>query len=109
MVYVVSGVKPQAVHTKGIKMPIPKEKRDYAHETRLEKKRPGATKARAERQRARQALDKKGVDRTGKDVAHVKALSRGGSNADGYKLKPRKENQSYPRRSDHKPKNLFDK
>lgn len=90
-------------------MPIPKEKRDYAHETRLEKKRPGATKARLERQRARRALDKKGVDRTGKDIAHVKALSRGGSNKDGYRLKDRKENQSFPRRSDHKPRNKFDK
>lgn len=90
-------------------MPIPKEKRDYAHETKLEKKRPGATEARLERQRARRALDKKGVDRTGKDVAHVKALSHGGTNKDGYKLKPRKDNQSYERRSDHKPKKIYDK
>jgi len=33
-----------------------------------------------ERQRARRKLDAKGVDRSGKDVAHVKALSKGGSN-----------------------------
>ena len=34
-----------------------------------------------ERQKARRKLDAKGVDRAGKDVAHVKALSKGGSNA----------------------------
>lgn len=90
-------------------MPIPKEKRDYAHETALEKKRPGATKARAERQRARRALDKKGVDRTGKDVRHVKALSKGGSNTDGYYLGDRKSNQSFERGSDHKPKKTYDR
>ena len=85
-------------------MPIPKEKRDYAHETELEKKRPGAHEARMERQRARRALDKKGVDRTGKDVAHKKALANGGSNADGYTLQSPKKNRSYPRKSNHKPK-----
>ena len=90
-------------------MPIPKDKRDYAHETELEKKRPGATKARAERQRARRALDKKGVDRKGKDVAHVKALSKGGSNKDGYFVEDRKKNQSYARDSNHKPKNTYDR
>ena len=90
-------------------MPIPKDKRDYAHETELEKKRPGAHKARMERQRARRALDKKGVNRKGKDVAHVKALSRGGSNEDGYFLESREKNRSYARRSDHKPKSKFDR
>ena len=80
-------------------MPIPKEKRDYAHETELEKKRPGATKARAERQRARRALDKKGVDRKGKDVAHVKALSKGGSNKDGVRIESASKNRSFKRDS----------
>ena len=65
-------------------MPTPKDKRNYKHETELEKKRPGAFADRMERQRARRELDKKGVDRTGKDVSHKKALSRGGSNKDGY-------------------------
>ena len=82
-------------------MPIPKDKRDYAHETELEKKRPGATKARAERQRARRALDKKGVDRSGKDVAHVKALSKGGSNKDGVRLESPHKNRSFKRNADH--------
>jgi len=50
---------------------------------------------RMERQRARRAVDKTGKDangngkadrREGKDVSHTKALSRGGSNKDGYKI-----------------------
>jgi hypothetical protein len=88
-------------------MPIPKEKRDYKHETALEKKRSGAHKARLERQRARRALDKKGIDRTGKDVAHVKSLAKGGSNADGYYLEDPKKNQSFARDSNHKPKATY--
>ena len=90
-------------------MPIPKEKRDYKHEAALEKKRPGAHAARMERQRARRKLDKDGVDRKGKHVAHVKALSKGGSNEDGYYLKSPKANMSYARDSNHKPKNTYDR
>lgn len=93
----------------GNKMPIKKENRDYKHESALEKKRPGAHEARMERQRARRALDKKGVNRAGKDVAHVKALSKGGSNKDGYFLSDRKTNQSYERDSNHKPKKTYDR
>ena len=61
-----------------------------------------------ERQRGRRAIDKKGKDingngkadmREGKDVAHVKALSKGGSNADGVKLEPPSKNRSFPRKS----------
>ena len=90
-------------------MPIPASKRNYAHERALEKKRPGAFEDRMERQRARRALDKKGVDRKGKDVAHVKSLAKGGSNKDGYFLESPKKNRSYARGSDHKPKNTYDK
>lgn len=75
--------------------------RDAKHEYQLEKKRPGAHKARMERQRARRALDKKGVDRTGRDVAHKKALSKGGSNKDGYTLQSPSKNRSFARNSDH--------
>lgn len=53
-----------------------------------------------ERQRARRALDKKGVDRTGKDVSHKKALAKGGTNADGYTLESPSKNRS---RNGHKP------
>ena len=84
-------------------MPIKPENRDYKHETKLEKKRPGAHEARMERQRARRELDKKGVDRKGKHVAHKKALANGGTNADGYTLQSPKKNMSFPRKSNHKP------
>ena len=47
-----------------------------------------------ERQRARRALDKKGVDRTGMDVSHNKAFANGGSNKDGYKLEAPSKNRS---------------
>ena len=77
-----------------------KEDRNVKREYELEQKRAGAHEARMERQRARRALDKKGVDRTGKDVAHVKALSKGGSNKDGYKLEAPSENRSFKRNSD---------
>jgi len=54
---------------------------------------------RMERQRARRKLDAKGVNRAGKDVAHKKALSKGGSNADGVKLESPHKNRSFPRKS----------
>ena len=55
---------------------------------------------RMERQRARREMDAKGVDRAGKDVAHVKALSKGGSNKSGVKLQAPSKNRSFPRKSD---------
>ena len=54
---------------------------------------------RMERQRARREMDAKGVDRAGKDVAHVKALSKGGSNKTGVKLQAPSKNRSFPRKS----------
>ena len=55
---------------------------------------------RMERQRARRKLDAKGVNRAGKDVAHVKALSKGGSNKDGITLQSPAKNRSFRRKSD---------
>jgi hypothetical protein len=60
----------------------------------------GEHEDRMERQRARRKLDAKGVDRTGKDVAHVKALSKGGLNKDGVRLEKPSKNRSFPRKSD---------
>jgi hypothetical protein len=74
-------------------MPYTKSPRPYKHEYEMSKKR-NELPDRMERQRARRALDKKGVDRTGKDVSHVKALARGGSNADGYRLESPSANRS---------------
>lgn len=55
---------------------------------------------RMERQKARRKLDADGVPRKGKDVAHVKALSKGGSNSDGVKLQPPSKNRSFKRNKD---------
>jgi hypothetical protein len=72
--------------------------RDYKQEYKTQVSR-GEHEDRMERQRARRAMDKKGVDRKGKDVAHVKALSKGGSNSDGVRLEPPSKNRSFPRKS----------
>jgi hypothetical protein len=62
-----------------------------------------AFKARMERQRARRKVDKKGADknkngkadkREGKDVSHKKALSKGGSNKDGYTIESSSKNRA---------------
>ena len=66
-------------------MPYVTKPRPYKKEYQQQKAR-GEHDNRMERQRARRTLDKKGVDRTGKDVSHKVALSKGGSNADGVKL-----------------------
>jgi hypothetical protein len=73
--------------------------RDYKQEYKTQKGR-DEHPSRMERQRARRALDAKGVDRQGKDVAHAVALSKGGSNKDGYKLQTPSKNRSFPRRKD---------
>lgn len=70
--------------------------RDYKQEYKTQKAR-GEHEDRMERQRARRSLDAKGVNRKGKDVAHVKALSKGGLNKDGLRLEPPSKNRSFPR------------
>ena len=78
---------------------MPSIKRDYKQEYRTQVAR-GEHEDRMERQRARRSLDKKGVNRKGKDVAHVKALSKGGSNKDGIKLQRPSTNRSFKRNPD---------
>jgi len=73
--------------------------RNYKQEYTTQKSR-GEHEDRMERQRARRKLDAKGVSRAGKDVAHVKALSKGGSNSDGIKLQSPSKNRSFKRNSD---------
>jgi hypothetical protein len=73
--------------------------RDYKQEYKTQKAR-GEHEDRMERQRARRKLDAKGVARAGKDVAHVKALSKGGSNADGIRLESPSKNRSFKRKPD---------
>jgi hypothetical protein len=55
-----------------------------------------AHEARMERQRARRAFDKKNGKsaRAGKDISHNKALSKGGTNKDGYRLESKSKNRA---------------
>lgn len=77
-------------------MPYLNKNRPYKKQYKQQLKR-GEHEDRMERQRARRALDKKGVDRKGKDVAHVKALSKGGTNKDGVRLESPSKNRSFKR------------
>ena len=78
-------------------MPYTKTPRPYKHEYQKQVER-GEHEDRMERQRARRKLDKEGVARKGKDVAHVKALSKGGSNKDGVRLESPSKNRSFKRK-----------
>jgi hypothetical protein len=79
-------------------MPYTKSPRPYKHEYAMQKKR-GEHEDRMERQRARRSYDKKGISRKGKDVAHVVALSKGGSNKTGTRLESPSKNRSFRRKS----------
>jgi hypothetical protein len=80
-------------------MPYENKPRPYKKEYEQQKDR-GELPNRMERQRARRKLDTEGVSRKGKDVAHVKALSKGGSNKDGVRLEAPSKNRSFKRKSD---------
>jgi hypothetical protein len=80
-------------------MPYVNKARPYKKEYEQQQER-GELPNRMERQRARRKLDAKGVDRAGKDVAHVKALSKGGSNKDGVRIESPSKNRSFARKSD---------
>ena len=88
-------------------MPYVNKPRPYAKEYQQEKSR-GEHERRMERQRARRSLDKKLPDgngngkadaREGKDVAHVKALDKGGSNKNGLRIQSAAKNRSFKRDS----------
>ena len=89
-------------------MPYVNKPRPYKKEYQQQKAR-GELPDRMERQRARRELDKKGVNRKGKDIAHKKALSQGGDNKDGFFLEPPSKNRSFKRTSSGAMKNKFDK
>ena len=74
----------------------------------------GEHEKRMERQRLRRKVDKNGKDangngvadkREGRDLAHKKPLSKGGSNKDGYTVKSKSKNRSFKRNSDGSIKN----
>jgi hypothetical protein len=54
-----------------------------------------------QRQKARRAMDAKGVDRAGKDIDHKRPLSKGGTNASSnLRLVSPSTNRSFTRNSD---------
>lgn len=57
-------------------------KRNYKHAYKLQKA-SGETQDQIERQKARREYDKKGVDRAGKDIDHIKPLRKGGKTTPG--------------------------
>lgn len=77
-----------------------KADRNVAREIELEKKRPGAHEARMERQRARRAFDKAGINRDGKDIDHIKG-TKAGNGKDNLRLRTPSENRSFSRNADH--------
>jgi hypothetical protein len=91
---------------KDIDMPYVNKPRPYAKEYQQEKER-GEHERRMERQRGRRAIDKrdtgtvtkKSPKRDGKDVAHVVALDKGGSNKDGLRIESAAKNRSFKRDS----------
>lgn len=84
-------------------MPYVNKKRPYKKEYQQQKAR-GEHEARMERQRARRSYDKRGIDRTGRDVAHNKPLSKGGKNSDGTRLMSPSKNRSNNTHKDRKKK-----
>lgn len=83
-------------------MPYKNKPRPYKKEYKQQKER-GEHADRMERQRARRKMDKTGKDankngkadkREGKDVAHKKPLSRGGTNKDGVRVQSRSRNRA---------------
>lgn len=82
-------------------MPYVNKARPYKKEYQQQLAR-GEHENRMERQRARRKVDstKGKAARKGKDVAHVKALSKGGSNKDGVRLESPHKNRSFKRKSD---------
>jgi hypothetical protein len=78
---------------------MPRKVRDFAKEYREYHGTEQQKKNRAQRNKARRAATRAGKVRKGdgKDVAHVKAFDKGGSNSDGVRVEPRSKNRSFLR------------
>lgn len=79
---------------------MPSKKRDYKAEYAKYQGTAEQIHNRSLRNQARRALVKKGVDVAGKDVAHVVALSKGGTNKTGLKAESKGGNRSFARNPD---------
>jgi hypothetical protein len=76
--------------------------RDYKAEYKAYQGTPEQIKNRAARNAARREMEKRGLVKKGdgKDVGHVRALSKGGNNASGnLQVQDRGENRSFSRTS----------
>jgi len=91
-------------------MPYVNRPRPYKHEWEMEKKR-NEKSARAMRARARRKMDATSPDkngngkadkREGKDIAHKRAISKGGTNAHGVTVQSKSKNRSFKRNSQRK-------
>ena len=73
--------------------------RDYKAEYKAYHARPEQIKKRAMRNAARAKLMKEGKVKKGdgKDVSHVKALDKGGTNGDGVRVQSKSANRSFKR------------
>lgn len=70
------------------------KKRDWKHEYQLQKQR-GDVEGFLERQKARRLYDKKKIDRSGKDIDHVKPIRKGGKTTVGnLRLRDKSKNKS---------------
>jgi len=87
-------------------MPYVNKPRPYKKEYQQQKDR-GELERRMERQRGRRTIDKRDTGtvtkrspkRIGKDVAHIKALDKGGLNKDGLRIESVAKNRSFKRDS----------
>lgn len=82
-------------------MPYVNKPRPYKKEYEQYQGKPEQIKKRAQRNAARAKLMKDGkvAKGDGKDVAHVKAFDKGGSNGDGLKVESASKNRSFKRDS----------
>lgn len=82
-------------------MPYVNKPRPYKKEYKQQQAR-NENPARAKRAAARRAMDKAGVNRTGKDIDHKVPLSENGTNApSNLRLRTPSQNRSFSRNSDH--------
>jgi len=78
---------------------MPRKVRDYRAEYDKYQGTEQQKKNRAQRNKARRTATREGKVRKGdgKDVAHVKAFDKGGSNGDGVRIESRSKNRSFRR------------
>jgi hypothetical protein len=84
-------------------MPYTNKKRPYKKEYEEYQGKPEQIKNRAKRNAARAELAKQGkVSKgDGKDVDHIKPISKGGTNKGNLRVKSASANRSFKRNSDH--------